>query len=120
MAKRLFQFLLVRLKEGTTVAKLNTILLFQFLLVRLKVLQQKRKLHLCNSFQFLLVRLKEHRCRLTETHADISIPTGTIKSETVWMQEAEKWISIPTGTIKSARRWHRLSECKYFNSYWYD
>ena len=94
---------------------------FQFLLVRLKAYMVDIGSDLQDIFQFLLVRLKVKTAVFLNHFANISIPSGTIKSRpyegsffsvTQFQFLLVRLKDVAPQTIK---------ECKAdFNSFWYD
>ena len=73
-------------------------------------------------FQFLLVRLREALINeAKEAFADISIPSGAIKSSPpALVSKNTPTISIPSGAIKSCVDEISLSLTTNFNSFWCD
>jgi len=78
-SKRLFQFLLVRLKVKEQSTELAVLKKFQFLLVRLKDFLTLFNTKNLQTFQFLLVRLKGRNGHRFSYFDVISIPFGAIK-----------------------------------------
>ena len=74
-------------------------------------------------FQFLMVRLKERKCRFATRYWDVSIPYGTIKSETIDNYKIINPASFQFLMVRLKAMKEKINSKDYqysFNSLWYD
>ena len=110
---------MVRLKEPKKKG-LNRVRLFQFLMVRLK--EQKGRIHLHGIIVSIPYGTIKSLIQARYSNSIyVSIPYGTIKSTSAYTRIREYYdVSIPYGTIKSFERTKPNLAITRFNSLWYD